>query len=92
MIKIDEEYRINADNKCYSLEKVGKIEDENSENYGQEKITTIGYYTTLQGTINGYMKEQTRKYISEPTAKTIENLEEYIINLNEFIKSRFKDI
>lgn len=92
MIKIDNEYRINANDNCYSLERLGKVEDENSKNYGKETIITCGYYTTIESALNGYMKRQVRSFIANSKLETIERLEEYIVNLGDFIKSKFKDM
>ena len=65
MIKIDDEYRITADTYCYTIEKVGVIEDKNSKNYGKEKSEPYGYYPTIDGCLNGYIKAKTRKYVGE---------------------------
>ena len=39
MVKIDDEYIINANESCYTLEKISNIEDTDSKNYGKEVRT-----------------------------------------------------
>lgn len=92
MIKIDDEYRINADTHCYSLEKVGIIEDKESKNYGSEVAYNCGYYTTLDESLRGYIKTKTREYISKDTYNTLKELLEEITKLENFIKDKFKKV
>ena len=92
MIKIDDEYRITADTYCYTLEKVGTVEDVNSKNYGKEKSEPYGYYPTIAMCFSGYIKAKTRKYISDNTYNTIADLVKYIEDLEKFIKDKFKNI
>ena len=48
MVKIDDEYIINANESCYTLERISNIEDVNSKNYGKEVRTIYGYYTSIE--------------------------------------------
>ena len=86
MVKIDDEYLINANESCYTLEKISTIEDTNSQNYGRETKTIQGYYTTIEGALNGYIKVKTRKYISKDTENNIKELLNEIKNLKEYLK------
>lgn len=86
MVKIDNEYIINANESCYTLEKISTIEDTNSQNYGKETRTIQGYYTTIESALNGYIKVKTRKYISKDTENNMQELLSEIKNLKECLK------
>lgn len=72
MIKIDDEYLINANESCYTLERKTTIKDTNSKNYGKEVNEIEGYYTSIDGALNGYLKVKMRKYISKEKENTIQ--------------------
>ena len=86
MVKIDDEYLINANESCYTLEKKSTIEDTESQNYGKETKTIQGYYTTIESALNGYIKVKTRKYISKDTENSMKELLNEIKNLKEYLK------
>ena len=86
MVKIDDEYLINANESCYTLEKISTIEDTSSQNYGKETRTIQGYYTTIESALNGYIKVKTRKYISKDTENNMKELLREIKNLKEYLK------
>lgn len=86
MVKIDDEYLINANESCYTLEKISTIEDISSQNYGKETRTIQGYYTTIESALNGYIKVKTRKYISKDTENNMQELLSEIKNLKEYLK------
>lgn len=90
MIKIDNEYIINANENCYTLEKIGKIEDINSKNYGNETRTIYGYYTTLENSLKGYVEAKTRKYVSAKTFNTLQELITQIKQTREVVKNLMK--
>lgn len=92
MIKIDDEYIINASENCYTLERISKVEDVNSKNYGKETKTIQGYYTTIENALNGYIKCKTRKYISKETENTFTELINMIKNLENNINQRLKGV
>ena len=71
MIKIDDEYLINANESCYTLERKTTIKDTNSKNYGKEVNEIEGYYTSIDGALNGYLKTKMRKYVSNEKENTI---------------------
>lgn len=71
MIKIDNEYLINANETCYTLERKTKIKDINSRNYGKEVNEIEGYYTSIDGALNGYLKIKMRKYVAKEKENTI---------------------
>lgn len=92
MVKIDGEYIINANESCYTLEKIGKVEDIESQNYGKETKTVQGYYTTIENALNGYIKVKLRKYISNETENTMQEILEEIRKLQEYIKQITKEM
>ena len=88
MIKIDNEYLINANESCYTLERKTKVTDENSKNYGKEVTIIEGYYTSIDGALNGYLKKQMRKYVSSEKENSIQ---EAIKKLEKLRIGVFKD-
>ena len=63
MIKIDDKFFIDADSNSYTLKEKDKIQDKKSKNYGEEVFRDRGYYGTLEGVLNGYLKAQTREFV-----------------------------
>lgn len=88
MVKIDDEYIINANESCYTLEKISTIEDTDSQNYGKEVRTIQGYYTSIENALNGYIKVKTRKYISKDTENSLQELLNEITNTRNYIKEK----
>lgn len=85
MIKIDNDYLINANESCYTLERKTTIKDANSKNYGNEARTIEGYYTSIAGALEGYMKIRTREYVSKKEENTLKELLQEIQKTREFI-------
>ena len=92
MVKIDDEYIINANESCYTLERISNIEDVNSKNYGKEVRTIYGYYTSIENALNGYVKVKTRKYISKDTENSLQELLNEIKNVENYIKEKIGGI
>lgn len=92
MIKIDEEYIINANESCYTLETTSTIQDINSKNYGKETRTIQGYYTSIEGALKAYLKFKTREYVALVDKKTIYDLMDYIKDLEKQVKEKFKGV
>lgn len=88
MVKIDNEYIINANESCYTLERISKVEDTDSQNYGKEVRTIQGYYTSIENVLNGYIKVKTRKYISKDIENSLEELLNEIKNTRNYIKEK----
>ena len=53
MIILDNKYRINVDDRNYTLITVKKINK--GKNAGQEKCSVVGYYGTLQGALKAFI-------------------------------------
>ena len=85
MIKIDDKFFIDADSNSYTLKEKDKIQDKKSKNYGEEVFRDRGYYVTLEGVLNGYLKAQTREFVQKNEADTKELVKE-IKKQTEFVK------
>lgn len=88
MIKIDDKFFIDADSNCYTLKEKSIIQDKKSKSYGEEVLRDKGYYVTLEGVLNGYLKAQTREFVQNNEAdikeliKEIKKQTKYIEKLN----------
>lgn len=76
MIKIDDKFFIDADSNSYTLKEKDKIQDKKSKNYGEEVFRDRGYYVTLEGVLNGYLKAQTREFVQNNEADVKELIKE----------------
>lgn len=85
MIKIDNKFFIDADSNSYTLKEKDKIQDKKSKNYGEEVFRDRGYYVTLEGVLNGYLKAQTREFVQNNEADIKELIKE-IKKQTEFVK------
>lgn len=85
MIKIDDKFFIDADSNSYTLKEKDKIQDKKSKNYGEEVFRDRGYYVTLEGVLNGYLKAQTREFVQNNKADIKELIKE-IKKQTEFVK------
>ena len=85
MIKIDDIFFIDADSNSYTLKEKDKIQDKKSKNYGEEVFRDRGYYVTLEGVLNGYLKAQTREFVQNNEADIKELIKE-IKKQTEFVK------
>ncbi len=92
MIKIDDEFIINATDSCYTLETVNTVQDTESKNYGKETRTVQGYYTSIEGALNGYLKCKTRKYVAQVDTGTIYDLINYMKKFEKVIEDKFKGV
>jgi hypothetical protein len=85
MVKIDDKFFIDADSNSYTLKEKDKIQDKKSKNYGEEVFRDRGYYVTLEGVLNGYLKAQTREFVQNNEADIKELIKE-IKKQTEFVK------
>lgn len=85
MIKIDDIFFIDADSNSYTLKEKDKIQDKKSKNYGEEVFRDRGYYVTLEGVLNGYLKAQTREFVQNNETDIKELIKE-IKKQTEFVK------
>ena len=92
MIKIDEEYIINATENCYTLEKVTTIQDAKSKNYGKETKIIQGYYGSMQSALKGYLKFKMRKFAGQEGTNTFFDFIKYLERLEKSLKDMFGEV
>ena len=92
MIKIDEEYIINATETCYTLEKITTVQDAKSKNYGKETKIIKGYYTSMQSAFKGYLKCKMRKFAGQERTNTFYDFIKYLEKLEKSLKDKFGDV
>ena len=92
MIILDDKYIITADENNYRLEIKSTIQETTSKNYGKEITTVQGYYSTIESALNGYIKARTRKYISQETQNTLDELLKEIEQYKKVIEDKFKKV
>lgn len=83
MIHIFEDYYIVGEENCYSLSQKSKTIDKKT---GKEKIRPIGYYTTIEDLVKGFIRMMGRKYISNDKMQTLDELKKYQENLYKKIE------
>ena len=73
MIKFRDNFVIDADERNYVLKEIGSVQDRESERFGEETVTILGYYTSLERTILGLEEILIRRSIrdKEHTLKSI---------------------
>lgn len=81
MVKIDENYFIDADTICYTL-----LEYSGKDKEGNDKYRTLGYYRTIEDCVKGVLKDKTRNYISKNNVG-LKELSNEIKKQTEYIKS-----
>ena len=83
MIKLDKNYYLNADSNCYMLcTKSDRKDKEGNDIYNNE-----GYYSSVEGVLQGLMKKELRKFISKKGIQSMEDLLNEIKRLEDYIKS-----
>lgn len=87
MIKITDRFYINANSNCYSLQEKTTVQDENSKNYGKEIFKDLGYYTTLEGCLQGILKTLTREFISKEQENSFSDLLKELKKQEKILKS-----
>ena len=84
MVKINDDFYIDADSNCYTLKEKSVVKDEKSKKFGEEVFKDRGYYVTLEGVLNGFLKAQTRDWINKNSGN-IKDLLKEVQKQNEFI-------
>lgn len=92
MVKITDRFYINANTNCYTLQEKTTVKDPESKNYGQEVFKDLGYYTSLEGCIQGILKTTTREYLSREEENNIYELQKQIKKASEWLKKLNLDI
>ncbi len=86
MFKINDDFYIDADSNCYTLKEKTVVKDEKSKKFGEEVFKDRGYYVTLEGILNGFLKVQTRDWINK-NGGDIKDLLKEVQKQNEFISA-----
>ena len=90
MIKINDKYYIDADQRNYTLkEKTTVTSKDGTESDG---FKDLGFYTTLDSLFNGLMKTELRAFISKSDNETIEKLLNKIQEIENFLKDKLKEV
>lgn len=92
MIQINDRFYINADTNCYMLQEKVIIQDETSKNYGKEQFRILGYYTTIEGCLQGLLKTTTREFISKETKNNLKDLMDFIEKENQYLRDLKLDV
>lgn len=87
MIKVTDRFYIDANANCYVLKEKTIVQDENSKNYGQEVLKDLGYYTSLESLLRGFLKITTRKFIAREEENSIQELIKELKRAEEYLKS-----
>lgn len=89
MIKYRDNFIIDADEHSLIIKEIGTVQDENSKNFGEETITTLGYYTTLEGALLGLEKILIRRSIKDKS-HTLKSIVEEIRALHKELNNLIK--
>lgn len=87
MIQITDRFYIDADTNCYSLKEKTIVQDKTSKNYAKEQYKDLGYYSTLEGCLEGIIKTTAREFIGEKQINSIEELRQVVKCQTEVIQS-----
>ena len=96
MIKINDEYYIDADSNNYTLKQVHYIEKidhttEKSLGIFRQDIT-VGYYPTIEILLKGYLKHKSRDIVSKKDFDSIQSYLKYIKKLDKELENLKLDI
>ena len=80
-VHVENDLYISADGRQYVVERRGVTQS--GENAGNEYFTSLGYYSSLQGAVNGIVKLK----ISESTATTLKELISKLDEIHHDIKT-----
>lgn len=82
MIKIDDDYYIDVDDKCFTV----KIDTHKTDKKGNIVYTTVGYYKNLQNAIKGAIDSKNKKKLKTGTYDLKEALKIVMDNNDTFTK------
>ena len=81
MVKINNDYYIDADSNSYMLKQVKYAVNKKGEK--ERADGTIGYYTTIETALKGYLKHQSRDIVSKQVFNSIQEYLKYIQKLDK---------
>lgn len=88
MVKVTDRWYIAADSNCYKIQEKTKVQDENSKNFGQEVFKDMGYYSSIEGCIEGILKSEIREYLKKDEENSIKDLFKEIKSMQDFLKEK----
>lgn len=53
-------YRLTSDSLCYTLKRVGVNENKDSDNFGKETLSFVGYYTSFPSVLHAMLEDEIR--------------------------------
>ena len=65
MLKINNRFRVDADDHQFMLKEFSKVQDKESKNYGKETSNVIGYFTTIEGALSYLEKLLLRRAVNK---------------------------
>lgn len=89
MIKFRDKFIIDADENNITIREYGTVQDKDSKNYGEETVTVLGYYSTLEQALLGLEKILIRRSIRDKE-HTLKSIVEEIRALHKELKSLIK--
>jgi len=89
MVKINEEYFIDADKYNIILVKKSQIKEEKSKNFGEDKFEPIGYYSNIPDALKSLFNKKIKQKIEE---KDFNSYNEFLKDLKDVEKKLSKDI
>ncbi len=86
MLKIDNNYGISADSNSYSLI---RMQDSTNKDTGETKEVQInlGYYTSIESALKGYIKAEIRKDIANEDIREIKELIKKVQELEKTVEN-----
>lgn len=90
MIKINDEYYIDADTNCYTLKQVHYAKTKEGEEIRQDLV--IGYYATIDIALKGYLKHKSRDIVSKNDFESIDKFLKYIQKLDKELNELKLDV
>jgi hypothetical protein len=87
MIRVNENIKIDVDNKQYIVKEIGTVQDKKSKNFGQPYETIYGFYSSLESALeNGVTKILVNKKLNEKEYSIRQAVEEIRNIKNEIVK------
>ena len=83
MIKITDRYYLDSDSLQYILVERSVVQKEGSKNYGTEKFSNIGYYSTLESLKQSILEKEIKENL-----ELLNNIDKVIEIKNEIMEGK----
>lgn len=83
MIKITDRYYLDSDSLQYILVERSVVQKEGSKNYGAEKFSNIGYYSTLESLKQSLLEKEIKENL-----ELLNNIDKVIEIKNEIMEGK----